>query len=121
MEKTTMVLGASPRPERFSYDAVRSLQGKNIPVIALGKRDAEIGDTIIRKGMPSGITGVHTVTLYLSAGNQKEYYGYVLSLNPKRIIFNPGTANPEFADMARRKGIEVVNDCMLVMLKRGTF
>ena len=121
MEKTTLVLGASPRPERFSYDAVKSLQEKKIPVIALGKRDAEIGDIIIRKGMPSGITGVHTVTLYLSAENQKEYYSFIISLNPRRIIFNPGTANPEFADMARRKGIEVINDCMLVMLKRGRF
>lgn len=121
MDKTTLVLGASPKPERFSYDAIRSLQKKRIPVIAIGKREADLGDIMIRKGMPDDITGVHTVTLYLSAANQKEYYNFILSLNPQRIIFNPGTTNPELADIATGKGIKVVNGCMLVMLKKGTF
>lgn len=121
MEKTTLVLGASPKPERFSYDAIRSLQKNNIPVIAVGRRNADLGDIKIRKGIPGDITGVHTVTLYLSAANQKEYYGFIFSLRPKRIIFNPGTINPELAEMAREKGIEVVNGCMLVMLNKGIF
>ncbi len=57
----------------------------------------------------------------MSAANQKEFYSSIFALNPKRIIFNPGTINPELADMARKKGIEVVNDCMLVMLNKGIF
>ena len=121
MEKTTLVLGASPKPERFSYDAIRSLQKNKIPVIALGRREADLGDIIIRKGMPDDIKGVHTVTMYLSAANQKEYYSFIMSLNPRRIIFNPGTTNPELADLASQKGIKVVNQCMLVMLKKGIF
>lgn len=121
MEKTTLVLGASSKPERFSYDAIRSLQKNNIPVIALGRREADLGDIIIRKGMPGDITGVHTVTMYLSAANQKGYYNYILSLRPVRIIFNPGTTNPELAAMAAKKGIDVVNECMLVMLNKGIF
>jgi uncharacterized protein len=121
MEKTTLVLGASAKPERFSYDAVRSLQRNNIPVIAIGRRDADLGDIKISKNMPEGITGIHTVTLYMSAANQKEYYSSIFSLNPKRIIFNPGTINPELAELARKKGIEVVDACMLVMLNKGTF
>lgn len=121
MEKTTLVIGASAKPERFSYDAVRSLQRNNIPVIAIGIRDADLGDIKIRKGMPADISGIHTVTLYLSAANQKAYYTFILSLKPDRIIFNPGTINPELAEMAKRKGIKVVNECMLVMLKKGIF
>jgi len=121
MGKTTLVLGASPKPERFSYDAIRSLQKNNIPVIAIGKREADLGDIKIRKGTPDDISGVHTVTLYLSAANQKEYYDFIFSLKPKRIIFNPGTTNPELAEMARKKCIEVVNECILVMLNKGTF
>lgn len=121
MDKTTLVLGASAKPERFSYDAIRSLQKNNIPVIALGRRAADLGDIKIRKGIPDDITEVHTVTLYLSAANQKEYYDFILSLNPKRIIFNPGTVNRELAGIALKRGIIVVNDCMLVMLNRGTF
>ena len=121
MKKTTLVLGASPKPERFSNEAIRSLQKNKIPVIALGRRVADLGDIKIRKGMPDDITGVHTIALYLSAANQKEYYSYILSLKPKRIIFNPGTVNPELEDLALKNGIEVVNDCLLVMLNRGLF
>ena len=121
MEKTTLVLGASPKPERFSYDAIRNLQKNNIPVIAIGRRNADLGDIKITKVLPDGVNTVHTVTLYLSAANQKEYYSFILSLKPERIIFNPGTINPELAEIARKKGIEVVNGCMLVMLNKGTF
>jgi predicted CoA-binding protein len=121
MDKTTLVLGASARPERFSNEAIRSLQKNNIPVVALGKREVDLGDIRIRKGMPDDITGIDTITLYLSAANQKEYYSYILSLHPRRIIFNPGTVNPELAAMARKKGIMVVNACILVMLKNGNY
>ena len=120
-DKTTLVLGASPKPDRFSNEAIRNLLKFNIPVIAVGKRDTDLGYIQIRKGMPQDISGVHTVTLYLSAKNQKEYYDFILSLNPSRIIFNPGTINPELSGMAVKKGITVVNECMLVMLNKGTF
>jgi len=121
MKKTTLVLGASPKPERYSYRAVRSLLSRKMQVIAIGKREFDMDDFIIRKGMPDDIGPVHTVALYLNANNQKEYYDYVVSLNPKRIIFNPGTANLEFEEILRKKGIEVVTDCMLVMLACGKF
>ncbi|MCF8223034.1 MAG: CoA-binding protein [Bacteroidales bacterium] len=121
MDKTTLVLGASPKPDRFAYKAVRSLQRRNIPVIAIGRKDADLDGIRIRKGKPDKIGSVHTVTLYLNAKNQAEYYDYILSLNPRRIIFNPGTRNPELADMARKKGITVVEDCMLIMLNNGRF
>jgi predicted CoA-binding protein len=52
---------------------------------------------------------------------QQEYYDYILDIHPKRIIFNPGTTNPELAEMARKAGIEVVDDCLLVMLNTGKF
>ncbi len=121
MEKVTLVLGASPNPDRFSYKAVRSLQRRNLPVIAIGRRDVDLGNLKIRKGMPDDIGNVHTITLYMNSRNQKEYYKYILSLHPQRIIFNPGTTNQELADMAKKEGIEVVNDCMLVMLNTGRF
>jgi uncharacterized protein len=120
-EKTTLVLGASPNPERFSYKAIRSLQRRNIHVVALGKRNADVNGLKILKGMPADIGTIHTLTLYMSSKNQIEYYDYILSLHPKRIIFNPGTENPELAEAASRKGIEVVNDCILVMLNTGKF
>jgi predicted CoA-binding protein len=120
-EKVTLVIGASANPERISYEAVRSLTGRGIPVIALGRREYDMGDVRIQTGKPQLTEKVHTVTLYLSAPNQEEFYDYILSLEPKRIIFNPGTRNPELADMAAINGIEVVESCMLVMLKNGEF
>ncbi len=121
MEKTTLVLGASPKPNRFAYKAVRSLQRRNIPVVAIGRKDYDLDGIRIRKGQPRDIKGVHTVTLYLNPNNQKEYYDYILFLEPSRIIFNPGTWNPELADMASNHGIETVDGCMLIMLNNGKF
>ena len=121
MEKTTLVLGASANPERFSYKAVKSLEKRHIPVIAIGLREAAIGDLKINKTMPEDAGAIHTVTLYMSAKNQTDYYDLIFSLKPQRIIFNPGTWNPELAGMARKKGIEVVDDCMLAMLSCGHF
>ena len=120
-EKVTLVLGASSNPDRVSYEAIRSLISRGIPVIALGRREYDMGDIKIQGDKPELSEKVHTITLYLSAANQKDFYDYILALEPKRIIFNPGTRNPELADMASINGIEVVEGCMLVMLKNGEF
>ncbi len=116
-----MVIGASSNPERFSFKAIQRLQKRNITVVAIGSKDDNIGDLIIRKGMPEDIGPIHTITMYISAKYQIEYYDYILSLNPKRIIFNPGTTNKEFAQILKKEGIEVVDDCMLSMLRDGKF
>jgi uncharacterized protein len=121
MEKTTLVLGASPNPDRVSYDAVKRLQKLGIPVIALGRRTFEDQSLKIITGLPEDLPQIHTISLYLSAENQTGYYNYIISLRPKRIIFNPGTINPELAELALSSGIEVIEGCMLVMLKTGQF
>jgi len=120
-EKVTLVLGASPNPDRVSYEAVKILIYRNIPVIAVGRREFDMGDIKILAGKPEIKEKIHTVTLYLSAANQVDFYDYILSLEPERIIFNPGTLNPELADLATINGIKVVEACMLVMLKTGEF
>lgn len=121
MGKTTLILGASPNPERYSYRAVMSLQQRKIPVIALGLREGEIGKVRIRKGKPDDLGEIHTVGLYLGPKNQADFIGYILALKPSRIIFNPGTWNPELASIAAKSGIEIVDDCMLAMLSCGHY
>jgi len=79
--------------------------------------DHEILD-ITRK--PS-ISNIHTIAVYLNAEKQKEWYGYLLSLKPRRIIFNPGAENRELYEMAREKGIEVENSCVLTLLSIGNY
>jgi predicted CoA-binding protein len=121
MDKTTLVLGASPNPERVVYQAIKNLKKRNIPVVAIGRRSYEDEEMKILAEIPSDLTAIHTVTLYLGPQNQTEFYKYILALHPKRIIFNPGTQNPELAKLATDNGIEVVDGCMLVMLKTGQY
>jgi len=92
-----------------------------IPVIALGLREAAIGEINIITGFPE-IENVHTVTLYVGPQNQPVYYDYILySIKPKRIIFNPGTENDEFSNSAKKQNIEVVENCTLMMLAHGEY
>lgn len=118
--KKTLVLGASENPSRYSYLAMNRLKAHNHPVIAVGRKEAKVAGISISKS-PVEEEGVDTVTLYLNPTHQKEYYDYILNLQPKRIIFNPGTENTELMKMAREKGIEPVIACTLVMLATGQY
>ncbi len=120
MNKKTVVIGASPKKSRFSNKAVRMLSEYGHPLVAIGLREAEIYGIKIIKDPPE-IENVHTITIYVGKKNQKEYYDYILNLKPKRIIFNPGAENQELEKMAKNEGIEVVQDCTLVMLSKGKF
>ncbi|HDJ33373.1 MAG TPA: CoA-binding protein [Bacteroidetes bacterium] len=116
----TLVLGASPNPRRFSYKAVKSLVRHNYPVVAVGFRPGMIGDIEILTGRPP-LKNIHTIALYLGPERQKDMYDYILDLNPRRIIFNPGTENDELMEKARSQGIEPVTNCALIMLNNGNY
>jgi predicted CoA-binding protein len=120
MQKNTVVLGASENPERYSFLATQKLVAHQHPVTAIGIKAGKIGVTpIITEHSP--IDNVDTVTLYLSPANQKAYYNYIVSLHPKRIIFNPGTENDELANLAVTNGIQPIEACTLVMLSTGQY
>jgi predicted CoA-binding protein len=118
--KKTVVLGASPNPGRYSNIAVNRLTAYRHPVVAVGQRQGKIGSVEIQTGQPLQ-EEVDTITLYLNPTNQKPFYDYILSLNPKRIIFNPGTENDELEKLAEEKGIETMEACTLVMLSTGQY
>lgn len=118
--KRTVVIGASPNPERFSYEAVSLLSSYKHPVVAVGVRDGQISGVDIQKGKPE-IDDVHTITLYIGERRQPEYYDYIFKLKPERIIFNPGAENIELYSKAKKQGIEVVENCTLVMLNSGEY
>jgi hypothetical protein len=118
--KKTVVLGASPNPVRFSYKAVKSLLRHEQEVVAVGFREGLIEEQPILVGQPP-IENVHTVSIYIGSSRQTDYYDYVFSLKPQRVIFNPGTVNPDFMMRLKREGIEPVGECMLVMLNEGTY
>ena len=111
----TLVIGASENPERYAYLAILRLRKNDIPVEAIGLRPGKVQDVIIQTGRPA-LEDIHTITLYLNPKRQKEYYEYFLSLKPKRVIFNPGTENPELEELLQNAGIETTEACTLVML-----
>ena len=118
--KKTLVLGASDNPERYSYLAVNRLRAKNHPVVGIGIKKARVADVDIDTEKKP-YTDVHTVSIYLNPKNQKGYHDYILSLHPKRIIFNPGAENNELAELAKANGIQPMEACTLVLLSTGQF
>ncbi len=113
--KPTVVIGASPNSDRYSYKATVSLQQHQQTVYPIGIRNGKINDLEIITNKPK-LENIDTVTLYVGPDNQAAWMDYIFSLNPKRIIFNPGTENPEFETLAESKGIEALEACTLVLL-----
>lgn len=111
----TLILGASVKPNRYAYLALQSLQKHDFPVVGVGAKADEVNGIQIHKGKKD-FSDIDTVTLYLSAKNQIDFYDYILQLKPRRVIFNPGTNNPELENLLAENQIEVVHACTLVML-----
>jgi len=117
----TLVIGASENPSRYSHKAVLSLKRNGQSVIALGKKTGFIEDVEILSGKPDMDRQVDTISLYLNEDRQQDLIDYILSLKPRRIIFNPGAENGLLADLARKNGIIVQEACTLVMLSTGQY
>lgn len=116
----TLVLGASMKPQRHSYRTILALLDNGFPVVAVGPRQGEVAGIQVLEGFPV-LRGIHTISLYLKPEAQHEYVDYILSLRPRRIIFNKKTYNPILAEKAIAHGIRVTEDCTLVMLAKGMY
>lgn len=118
--KKTLVLGASDNPARYSFRAVHQLKKHGHEVVPVGIRKGQVAGYDIHTDRPAA-TAVDTVTLYVGPQNQPTWYDYILDLQPKRIIFNPGTENPELERLAQERGIQTEEACTLVMLSVGQY
>lgn len=116
----TIVLGASTNPSRVSYSAVHRLKNKGEEVIPIGIKKGSIADIPIINDRPE-LKNIDTITLYLNPKRQEAYYDYMLSLKPRRIIFNPGTENAELVRLAKAKDIETEYACTLVLLATDSY
>jgi hypothetical protein len=114
--KKTLVLGASPNPDRAAFQAVARLVKNHHEVIPFGIRKGNVEGIPIINELPEQIEDLDTVTLYLNPTAQEDYKNYLLKLKPKRVIFNPGTENKSFAQELEQNGIETLFACTLVML-----
>lgn len=120
MPVKTLVLGASLKPDKYSYKAIERLRSHGFEVEAVGLRSGKVADVQVLQGTPD-LKMIDTVTLYLNPDRQKELYSYIIGLHPRRIIFNPGTENQELSILAATQGIETVDACTLVMLATGQY
>ena len=120
--KRTVIVGATPNPARYAFTAANMLVEANHEIVPIGIKKGKVeGEEILDIRQSPEIEDVDTITMYIGPAHQPPYYNYLLGLKPKRIIFNPGTENYEFANMAREQGIEVDEACTLVMLRVGLY
>jgi len=120
MNLPTVIIGASPNPERYSYMATVRLMQHGHEVYPIGIRGGRIEDRGIMMDRPQ-LENIHTVTLYVGPAHQGPWIDYVIGLHPKRIIFNPGTENSAFYNLASEAGIECLEACTLVMLSTNQY
>ncbi len=120
MKKNTLIIGASDNPARYAYLAAKSLIQHQHPVFLLGKKSGQIENLPIHTDLLD-LENIDTVTLYLNPTNQVDYIEYVIALAPKRVIFNPGTENPDFEKKLSENNIEAIEACTLVMLSTNQY
>jgi len=114
------VLGASLNPERYSFKALQKLTENKILTRAFGLKNGVVFGVTIDSEKKS-YKEIDTVTLYLNPKRQKEYYEYIVSLKPKRVIFNPGTENVEFVKLLKSHHINSEEACTLVLLATNQY
>lgn len=120
MNKTTLVIGASNKPERYAYKAIVRLREKGHKVYGLALKPGSVNDVdFMTEQTP--LNDIDTVTLYVGPQHQEGYREYIMSLKPKRVLFNPGTENPSLQKTLQDKGINVMEACTLVLLSTGQY
>jgi predicted CoA-binding protein len=118
--KKTLVFGASSKPYRYSRLAIERLKASHIDTVAYGLKAGEVSRVQIKTNL-SEFHNIHTVSLYLNPTRQPEFYKTIIDLRPVRVIFNPGTENPEFYRLLRNENITVEQACTLVLLTTGQY
>jgi uncharacterized protein len=120
--KKTVIIGATPNPSRYAYLAAGMLTEYQHEIVPIGIKKGEVfGKPILNIYQRPAVEDVDTVTLYIGVQHQPEHYQYILGLKPKRVIFNPGTENPEFQKMIEASGAEAWEACTLVLLRSGQY
>lgn len=118
----TLVVGASTQPWRYAFQAIHTLRQHGHQVYAYGKRAGTVAEVLIhtdRTQIPT--EEIDTVTLYVNPMRQSDLYDWLVAIKPRRVIFNPGSENPELIQLLRNHGIAPVGACTLVMLSTGQY
>lgn len=121
MKKKVVVLGASDNSERFAYKAMKMLDDYGHETLLVNPHLSEIEGRIVIADLDQVPRPVDTLTLYVNPRISMSLKDKIISLKPKRVIFNPGTENPAIEFDLKEAGIETIYACTLVMLSAGKF
>ena len=116
----TLLIGASVNPERYAHKAIHLLLKHEIEVVPMGIRPGLVANLSIVSPFIAQVN-IHTITLYIGASKQEPYFDFILKINPKRVLFNPGTENPKLVKLLNGKGIIWENACTLVLLSTNQY
>lgn len=119
--ETVAILGASPKPDRYSFKAMQLLKQYGHRPIPVNPAYTEILGDKCYPDVVAAPKPIDTVTIYLSPARSNLLIEEILSVQPRRIIMNPGAENETLAKQAHARKIEIVEGCTLVMLRTGTF
>lgn len=119
--KNTLIIGASENPERYSYRAANLLKKHGHNVFPFGNKVGKVADEpiVVTQDLPKD--NIDTITMYIGPNHQPSWYNFILNVKPKRVIFNPGTENPELEEMLKKAAIPFEDACTLVLLNTGQY
>lgn len=119
-KKKTLIIGASPNPGRYAHLAAHRLVKAGHEIVNIGIKKGDVAGVPIQ---PAGdpLPDIHSITLYIGPQVQPQYYDYIVDTRPQRLIFNPGTENPELEKLAQENGIETIRACTLVLLSTDQY
>lgn len=117
----TAILGASDKPERFAYKAMKRLESAGHETYLVNPNLEEVEGAKVFPALGDVPEKVDTLAMYVGAGISSKLENDILKLSPRRVIFNPGAENRELASRLDRQGIKAVEGCVLVMLNTGQF
>lgn len=118
--KKTLIIGASPDPNRYAYKAAHMLTSKGHQIVNIGIKNGAVAGAEIEK--PGAIYhDIDTITLYIGPATQPQYFDYIVATKPKRVIFNPGTENEALEELLDQHQIKYTEACTLVLLSTGQY
>jgi len=120
MKKEVVVLGASTNKERYSNKLIHQLIANGFSPIPVGRRKGEIAGITILTELPEG-KDFYAISLYLNANNQADYVEFILESNTEKVIFNPGSENPDLMKRLAQKDKFAEEACSLVQMSLGIF
>lgn len=115
----TCIIGASTNPSRYSFLAANMLSEYGHTYVLVGNKLGILNGIDISMSIPE--IEIDTISMYISPKNQIGFYHDILNRRPRRVIFNPGTENPELEKMLFDANVKVVQGCTLVMLRTNQY